>query len=300
MAAGSVISRDGGPRTSTGWAASARRCRSPRRCPDRRPRARRVPGISGFFSKDEILGFAVHRGGFYWIFAIGGYVGALLTAFYAFRIGFRVFCGEPCHEAQELEQGHLAPRPAREPRDRRGGGHRRRLPRRGASHRRARAGRCGWRCRCSASGALFAGLVADPGSRRRGRQLPGGHRSTTPSSTTDRADGRRRLSASRSAARSRSPASPSPTSRTCAGRDDAALTERFAALPRFLVNKWYFDELYRRPRLPPAAGRRPLLQRSSSGSSFRASSAAALDVVRGVGIVSAAPSPASCAPTRCC
>ena len=26
------------------------------------------PGPSGFFSKDEILVFAAHRGGFYWIF----------------------------------------------------------------------------------------------------------------------------------------------------------------------------------------------------------------------------------------
>ena len=31
------------------------------------------PGISGFFSKDEILVFAAERGGMYWIFAIGGY-----------------------------------------------------------------------------------------------------------------------------------------------------------------------------------------------------------------------------------
>ena len=66
------------------------------------------PGTSGFFSKDEILVFAAHRGGFYWIFTIGGYIGALLTAFYAFRIVFRVFWGEPVPEARELEQGHLA------------------------------------------------------------------------------------------------------------------------------------------------------------------------------------------------
>jgi NADH-quinone oxidoreductase subunit L len=66
------------------------------------------PGTSGFFSKDEILVFAEHRGGFYWIFAIGGYVGALLTAFYAFRIGFRVVYGEPVPEARELEQGHIS------------------------------------------------------------------------------------------------------------------------------------------------------------------------------------------------
>jgi NADH-quinone oxidoreductase subunit L len=66
------------------------------------------PFTSGFFSKDEILVFAADRGGMYWIFAIGGYLGALLTAFYAFRIGFRVVLGEPCKEARELESGHLA------------------------------------------------------------------------------------------------------------------------------------------------------------------------------------------------
>src|SRR6266536_2287037 len=66
------------------------------------------PFMSGFFSKDEILSFAAARGGFYWIFTIGGYVAALLTAFYAFRIIFRVFWGEPVEEARELEQGNLA------------------------------------------------------------------------------------------------------------------------------------------------------------------------------------------------
>ncbi len=65
------------------------------------------PGTSGFFSKDEILAFAANRGGMYWIFAIGGYIGALMTAFYAFRIGFRVTAGAPCKEAEELEQGHM-------------------------------------------------------------------------------------------------------------------------------------------------------------------------------------------------
>jgi NADH-quinone oxidoreductase subunit L len=73
------------------------------------------PFMSGFFSKDEILGYAIHRGGFYVIFAIGGYFAALLTAFYAFRIIFRVFWGEPVPEAQELEQGHLAHAPPANP-----------------------------------------------------------------------------------------------------------------------------------------------------------------------------------------
>jgi NADH-quinone oxidoreductase subunit L len=65
------------------------------------------PFTSGFFSKDEILAYATDRGGMYLIFTIGGYVGAFMTAIYAFRIGFRVVTGEPCEEARELEQGHL-------------------------------------------------------------------------------------------------------------------------------------------------------------------------------------------------
>ena len=65
------------------------------------------PGTSGFFSKDEILVFAADRGGFYWAFAIGGYLAAFLTAFYAFRITFRVVSGDPCPEARDLERGHL-------------------------------------------------------------------------------------------------------------------------------------------------------------------------------------------------
>ncbi|MQA73040.1 MAG: NADH-quinone oxidoreductase subunit L [Solirubrobacterales bacterium] len=66
------------------------------------------PGTSGFFAKDEILGFAANRGGMYWVFAIGGYAGALLTAIYSFRIGFRVVAGEPSDEAREFEQGHMS------------------------------------------------------------------------------------------------------------------------------------------------------------------------------------------------
>jgi NADH-quinone oxidoreductase subunit L len=67
------------------------------------------PGTSGFFSKDEILAFAEARGGMYLIFTVLGYVGALLTAVYAFRLVFRVLPGRPCAEAQELiETGHVA------------------------------------------------------------------------------------------------------------------------------------------------------------------------------------------------
>jgi len=67
-----------------------------------------MPPFSGWFSKDEILVFAAERGGFYWIFAIAGYAAAALTAFYGFRIVFRVASGEPSPEARELEVGQLA------------------------------------------------------------------------------------------------------------------------------------------------------------------------------------------------
>ncbi len=66
------------------------------------------PLTAGFFSKDEILAFALNRGDFYVVLAILGYVGAFLTAFYAFRMVFRVFFGDAVPEARELEQGHLA------------------------------------------------------------------------------------------------------------------------------------------------------------------------------------------------
>jgi NADH-quinone oxidoreductase subunit L len=66
------------------------------------------PFTSGFFSKDEILAYTLNRGGGFVVLAIAGYLGAALTGFYAFRMVFRVFFGEPVPEARELEGGHLA------------------------------------------------------------------------------------------------------------------------------------------------------------------------------------------------
>ncbi len=60
------------------------------------------PLTSGFFSKDSILAYAEARGGMYTWMAIGGYVGAFLTALYTFRLIFRVLPGKPCPEAQHL------------------------------------------------------------------------------------------------------------------------------------------------------------------------------------------------------
>jgi NADH-quinone oxidoreductase subunit L len=66
------------------------------------------PLFAGWFSKDEILAYTINRGGGYVVLAVAGYVAAGLTAFYAFRMVFRVFFGDPCPEARELEGGHPA------------------------------------------------------------------------------------------------------------------------------------------------------------------------------------------------
>ena len=66
-----------------------------------------MPPFSGWLSKDDIIGFLDHRGGGFEILGIVGYVGALLTGIYTFRMIFRAFWGEPCEEARELEHGHL-------------------------------------------------------------------------------------------------------------------------------------------------------------------------------------------------
>jgi len=66
------------------------------------------PLLSGFWSKDEIIAFTLHRGGLYVVLGVVAYIGSLLTAFYAFRMVFRVFHGDPVEEARELEGGHLA------------------------------------------------------------------------------------------------------------------------------------------------------------------------------------------------
>jgi NADH-quinone oxidoreductase subunit L len=66
------------------------------------------PPFSGFFSKDSILAGVFHRGGLYPILGVVGYIAAAMTAFYAFRMVFRVFLGDPVPEAASLERGELA------------------------------------------------------------------------------------------------------------------------------------------------------------------------------------------------
>jgi NADH-quinone oxidoreductase subunit L len=67
-----------------------------------------VPLLAGYFSKDEVLAFGLNRGGGYAVLAVLGYIGAFLTAFYSFRMVFRVFYGDAVPEAAELEGGHVA------------------------------------------------------------------------------------------------------------------------------------------------------------------------------------------------
>jgi NADH-quinone oxidoreductase subunit L len=67
------------------------------------------PPMSGWFSKDSIIGFDFHRGGgLYDALGVIGLASAGITAFYSFRMVFRVFFGEQAPEAAELEEGHLA------------------------------------------------------------------------------------------------------------------------------------------------------------------------------------------------
>jgi NADH-quinone oxidoreductase subunit L len=66
-----------------------------------------IPPFSGFFSKDEILLVTGERGGWHWALYVIGYIGALLTAIYTFRMIFRAFHGEPVAQARELQAGHL-------------------------------------------------------------------------------------------------------------------------------------------------------------------------------------------------
>jgi NADH-quinone oxidoreductase subunit L len=65
------------------------------------------PPMSGLFSKDAILAFDLDRGGLYAVLAVVGYIAAGITAFYAFRMVFRVFWGEPVEQARSLEEGEL-------------------------------------------------------------------------------------------------------------------------------------------------------------------------------------------------
>src|SRR5688572_4829888 len=60
-----------------------------------------IPPLSGFFSKDSILGSALAAGSYGQLLFAVGVAGAFLTGLYTFRMVFLVFGGEPSPYAQE-------------------------------------------------------------------------------------------------------------------------------------------------------------------------------------------------------
>jgi NADH-quinone oxidoreductase subunit L len=242
------------------------------------------PGTSGFFSKDEILLFAAERGGMYWIFTIGGYIGALLTGFYAFRIIYRVFWGEPVPEARELQEGHLAHAPPENPltgekEDTEVG-----FP--GAEHHIAeRDWPMGTAMRILGFLALFGGLV----------QIPG---------VTDVVESFLEPTFENSVFHDIVPSTLDAWTGLLVGGvvaimgiaaahwvyvsrpgTSAALIRRLPRAHAFLVNKWYFDELY------DAVVYRPLIAAGRFANTVvervvvQGIVTAAVDLVRGVGVV---------------
>ena len=66
-----------------------------------------IPPFSGFFSKDEILAYAFEASPIWWVL---GFIGALCTAFYMFRLIFMTFYGK-FRSSQAVEQ-HIHESPA--------------------------------------------------------------------------------------------------------------------------------------------------------------------------------------------
>jgi NADH-quinone oxidoreductase subunit L len=66
-----------------------------------------VPPLAGFFAKDEILANLIALEDWHIVLGVLGYVGSFLTAIYTWRMIFRAFYGEPVEQARELESGHL-------------------------------------------------------------------------------------------------------------------------------------------------------------------------------------------------
>ncbi len=134
-----------------------------------------IPPFSGFFSKDDILLVTAERGGWHWALYVIGYIGAFLTAIYTFRMIFRAFYGDPVAEAKRARSRPSPPRGGPdEPRERRGRGHRRRLPRPPPHGRRAGFADEGRDDRAR-DRRRRRRARAGTGGRRRDRQLPPPH-----------------------------------------------------------------------------------------------------------------------------
>jgi NADH-quinone oxidoreductase subunit L len=69
-----------------------------------------IPGLSGFFSKDEILWKAYSSPHGHWAFWLAGILGAGITAFYMFRLVFLAFFGECRADKETKHHIHESPR----------------------------------------------------------------------------------------------------------------------------------------------------------------------------------------------
>ena len=259
------------------------------------------PGFSGYFSKDEILAFAAERGGGYWILYVAGTLAALMTAFYAFRMVFRVFGGEPNEEARELERGHLHhAEPVNpmtgEPEDTDVG-----YP--GPEHHIAEREppmRARWRCwRCS---SVIGGIAADPGRHARRRELPRPDVRGLALRRHRRLERHRGAGAGRRRAQRAGRASGSPSCSTCAARARrCGWRERCRRLHGFLAHKWYFDELYDALIVRPTRALGELvLERLRARRDRRHGAGATAARCAPATRSCASRSPACCATTRCC
>ena len=132
-----------------------------------------LPPFSGWLSKDDIIGYLDNRGGGFEILGILGYVGALMTGIYTFRMIFRAFWGEPVRGGPRARARPPVPRRGPDqPTDRRGRGHRRRLPGPRAPHRRARLADARRDGRAGGAGGDRR-RAPDPRGRRRAHEVPG-------------------------------------------------------------------------------------------------------------------------------
>jgi NADH-quinone oxidoreductase subunit L len=201
------------------------------------------PGFSGYFSKDEILSFAAERGSGYWILYAAGTIAALLTAFYAFRMIFRAFWGEPNEEARELERGHIHHAEPRnpitgEPEDADVG-----YP--GPEHHIAeRESSMFGAMTLLAIGAIFSGILQIPGATHVVENFLDPSFADSRFAEVDVAGKWEALALIVGALASLTGIALAYLMYVRQPGMTLRLAERFRGLHAFLFNKWYFDELY--------------------------------------------------------
>ena len=196
--------------------------------------------------------------------AIVGYVGALLTALYTFRLIFRVLPGKPCPEAQELiDTGHVVPRPPRSTRR----PERSRTPTSASPAPTTTSPSSRGRCAVAMARARLPRALRRPGPgagrrRRRSSSFLDPVFADSPLSR-DPPLGRRRVGAASRSARAISLLGIGiACCSTCARPELPAMLirQRLRPLHTSLVNKWYFDEAIDFLDRAPGAGDRPLRQ----------------------------------------